>query len=192
MTRLNLADWFSIYRVVAVPAILGVILLGERTIAGWLLFVSFLTDALDGWIARTWNIETKRGARFDSIGDALTFLTGIFGLYMFGLEKILDHFIIICTGLSLYLFQLLLGFIRYGRPGSLHTYSAKLAAVLQATFLVVFHLHGWVPWLFWIAIFISILETLEEIVIIFLLPEWETNVKGVYWVIKGKKEGMYS
>lgn len=186
MKKFNVADWFSIYRIAAVPVILVVIFLGKRNLAGWLLMISFLTDAIDGYIARKKNIETKRGASLDSTGDALTFLVGVFGLYYFGLDKILDHFVIISIGLGLYLFQLVLGFIRYGRSSSLHTYSAKVAAVLQGAFIIVFHVYEWLPWLFWIAIVISILETIEEIIIIFILPTWQTNVKGLYWVLKEK------
>ncbi|MEX2336621.1 MAG: hypothetical protein WD555_05065 [Fulvivirga sp.] len=58
--------------------------------------------------------------------------------------------------------------IKYGKSSSLHTYSAKTAALIQGIFLIVFHLHEWVEWLFWLAIIISIVETLEEIIIIFI------------------------
>ena len=186
MKKLNIADWFSVYRIAALPVIIAVILLDKRQLTGWLLLISFLTDAIDGYLARKKNITSTRGARLDSAGDALTFLVGIFGVYMFGLDKIFDHFYIISVALGLYIFQLILGFIRYGKSSSLHTYSAKTAAVLQAAFLVVFHLYDWIPWLFWIAIVISIIETVEEIIIIFILPKWETNVKGLYWVLKRK------
>ncbi|ELR71460.1 Putative phosphatidylglycerophosphate synthase [Fulvivirga imtechensis AK7] len=184
MKKLNIADWFSVYRIAALPVIIVAILLDKRTMTGWLLIISFLTDAIDGYLARKKKITSRRGARLDSAGDALTFLVGIFGVYIFGLEKIFQHFYVISVALSLYLFQLILGFIRYGKSSSLHTYSAKTAAVLQATFLVIFYLHEWVPWLFWIAIIISIIETIEEIIIIFILPKWETDVKGLYWVLK--------
>lgn len=184
MKKPNIADWISIYRIIAVPAIVIVIFLDKKTLTGWLLLVSFLTDALDGYIARKKEITSDKGANLDSIGDALTFLAGAFGFFMFGLDYIKDHFTIVAVAFGLYIFQLILAFIRYGRSSSFHTYSAKGAAVLQALFLVVFHIVGWWEWLFWAALVISVVETIEEIVIIFVLPKWEANVKGLYWILK--------
>ena len=38
--------------------------------------------------------------------------------------------------------------------------------------------------LFYAAAMITILELIEEIILVKLLPAWETNVKGIYWVLK--------
>lgn len=189
MKRPNIANWLSIYRIAAVPVIVIAILFDQKEVAGWLLFVSFATDIADGMFARKLNMETESGASLDSAGDMLTFLAGLFGVYMFGTAHVLDHLMIIGFGIVLYLSQFLIGLIKYKRSSSLHTYSAKIAALVQGMFIIVFHLHQWVEWLFWAAIIISIVETLEEIIIIFMLPKWETNVKGLYWVAKRRNKG---
>ena len=31
-------------------------------------------------------------------------------------------------------------------------------------------------------------ELMEEIILVILLPAWETNVKGLYWVIRKKRK----
>jgi hypothetical protein len=41
--------------------------------------------------------------------------------------------------------------------------------------------------LFYTAIAVTAIQLLEEIVLIFLLPEWRTDVKGLYWVKKKKR-----
>lgn len=187
MKTLNIADWISIYRIVAVPAILGAIFFNQRELTGWLLLISFFTDALDGFIARKFNITSDRGANLDSVGDALTFVAGVVGVVVFGKDYIIEHLWIIVIALALYFVQLGLAVLRYGRSSSFHTYSAKTAAVFQAIFLTLFHLIGWIDWLFWIGIAISIFETIEEIILIGILKEWKTDVKGLYWVLKDKK-----
>jgi cardiolipin synthase len=40
--------------------------------------------------------------------------------------------------------------------------------------------------LFYIAVSVTALQLIEETVLIFLLPEWKTNVKGLYWVLRKK------
>lgn len=189
MKKLNTADWFSIYRILAVPVIVFVIFSDRKELAGWLLLVSFLTDAIDGFIARNWNMQTVRGANLDSVGDALTFTAGVVGLVHFNFDFILEYKWIIGIAVGLYLLQIFIALIKYGRTTSFHTYMAKTAAVLQAIFLVVFHLQGVVLWLFWIGIIVSIMETVEEIILIFMFREWKTDVKGIYWVLKDNRGG---
>lgn len=187
MSKLNVADWFSLYRIIAVPAILTAIFFNQIYLTGWLLAISLLTDAIDGILARSRRMETKHGARLDSAGDMLTFLAGAIGVIWFGTDQVMEHLFIISFAMGLYLVQFSIGLIKYGRSSSFHTYSAKIAAILQGIFLITFYFYEWLEWLFWLAIIISILETIEELIIIFVLPEWETNVKGLYWVVRRKK-----
>jgi hypothetical protein len=42
-------------------------------------------------------------------------------------------------------------------------------------------------WLFWVALSISILETVREIVLTFYLKEWTANVKGLFWILRREK-----
>ncbi len=75
---------------------------------------------------------------------------------------------------------------------SFHTYLAKVAAILQGIFLIlIFHLPDPVYTLFYIASFITMLDLLEEIILILILPIWEANVKGIYWVMRKQKQNIY-
>ena len=48
----NIADWFSFYRIVAIPLLLALLLSGNRELFTWFLLVSYSTDAIDGFLAR--------------------------------------------------------------------------------------------------------------------------------------------
>jgi CDP-diacylglycerol--glycerol-3-phosphate 3-phosphatidyltransferase len=75
-----------------------------------------------------------------------------------------------------------MSFIRYGRISSFHTYLAKLAAILQGTFLIlIFFLDDWPLTLFHVAAIVTILDLFEEIILVIILPKWESDVKGLYW-----------
>ena len=69
-----------------------------------------------------------------------------------------------------------------------HTWLAKAAAVMQAIFLLLlFFLPKPVYIMFYVMTSITILDLMEEIAMVLLLPQWEADVKGLYWVIKRKQ-----
>lgn len=74
--KLSLPDWLSVYRIISSPFLILLIFFDYRILFGVFLLVSFLTDALDGYLARRMNIVTQRGAQLDSIGDIITFTVG--------------------------------------------------------------------------------------------------------------------
>jgi CDP-diacylglycerol--glycerol-3-phosphate 3-phosphatidyltransferase len=37
---------------------------------------------------------------------------------------------------------------------------------------------------FYIAFGVTLIDLAEEIILIMILPQWEANIKGLYWVIK--------
>lgn len=184
--KLSLPDWLSVYRILAAPVLIVFIFLDERLIFAILLFISFLSDAVDGYLARKMNIVTQRGAQLDSIGDAITFCVGLGGILRFEYSFILEYIVIIGLAFGLYLFQLFMAYWRYGMPSSFHTYLAKLSAILQATFMLYLLFFGVHLWLFYLATFFSIIETIEEIILIVIFPTWKANVKGLFWVLTAK------
>jgi CDP-diacylglycerol--glycerol-3-phosphate 3-phosphatidyltransferase len=64
-----------------------------------------------------------------------------------------------------------------------------MAAILQGSFMILaFFMTEPLSILFYIAAFVTGIELIEEIIITHYLPVWETNVKGLYWVIKRNKK----
>ena len=132
----NIADWFSFYRIAAVPLLVALLLLGEQGFFSWFLLISYSTDAIDGFLARKLKISSARGAQLDSIGDQLTFVMGLIGLWVFEKMFIKDNLLIIVIAFVPYILQMLLAFKKYGKATSFHTYIAKTSAVVQAAFIL--------------------------------------------------------
>uniref|UniRef100_A0A7C3KIC1 Uncharacterized protein n=1 Tax=Oscillatoriales cyanobacterium SpSt-418 TaxID=2282169 RepID=A0A7C3KIC1_9CYAN len=76
-------------------------------------------------------------------------------------------------------------FIKFGGIVGLHTYSFKATAYLQGACMMGLLWFGFWGWLYYLAIGWGILACLEEIVIVLLLPEAKTDVKGLWWVLRG-------
>ena len=187
--------WFvingiTLYRIIAAPFLLVLLFTAQYDIFKWLLGVSFFTDLIDGYLARKCKVTSILGTKLDSIGDDLTVLVGIIALFVIKLEFIKEQKITFIILLSLFVIQTSYAFIRYGKITNFHTYLAKTAALLQGVFLLfTFFTPEPNVVLFYAAATITILELTEEIILVNLLQRWETNVKGLYWVLKKEKQG---
>ena len=183
----NLADWFSFYRILAIPLLLALLLMGDRELFTWFLLVSYSTDAIDGFLARHFKLSSARGAQLDSLGDQLTLIAGLLGLWTFERVFILENLVLISIAFLPYILQMIIAFIKYGRATAFHTYLAKTSAILQAVFILWTLFFGPVYWLFYVMIAVGILETIEEITLIFMYDEWVKDVKGIFWARKDER-----
>jgi phosphatidylglycerophosphate synthase len=183
----NIADWFSFYRIAAVPFLLTLIWWNEREIFTWLLLVSYSTDAIDGFLARKLKITSARGSQLDSYGDQMTLVVGLIGLIQFEPYFMKENYPLILVAFVPYILQMILAFNKYGKATAFHTYLAKLSAVIQGVFILWLLFFGPVYWLFYTMIILGVLETMEEIALIFMYDKWVAGVKGIYWALKDKR-----
>ena len=183
----TIPDWFSFYRIAVAPILLLVLFLDFRLLFTWLLLISFATDAVDGFLARRFKITSDQGSRLDSLGDQITFVIGVIGLFYFEYNFMLENLWLILIAFSPYIVQILIALIKYGKTTAFHTYLAKISAILQALFILCLLFFGPIYWLFYAVIIIGIIETIEEIILIFLYDNWVSEVKGLYWALKDKR-----
>ncbi|SDI29810.1 CDP-alcohol phosphatidyltransferase family protein [Winogradskyella thalassocola] len=183
----NIADWFSFYRIFASPFLLLLIWLDFRLIFTWLLLVSYCTDAIDGFLARKLKITSSRGSQLDSFGDQITLIVGLIGLYVFETNFIKTNLILIGIAFTPYIIQMFIAYIKYGKATAFHTYLAKFSAVMQCIFILFSLFFQPEYTLFYIMIGIGLLETFEEIALIFMYNNWASDVKGIYWALRDKR-----
>jgi phosphatidylglycerophosphate synthase len=183
----NIADWFSFYRIAAAPPLLLIIWLDMRMVFTWLLMFSFITDAIDGFLARKLKITSPRGSQLDSIGDQVTLLVGIIALFYFEYDFIRKYILLLLVVFIPYMTQMLLAYMKYSKATAFHTYLAKLSAMVQAIFILWLLFFEPVYWLFYFMIGIGVLETIEEIALIFMYDTWVSGVKGIYWAMRDKR-----
>lgn len=177
----------TIYRLVAAIMLVAFILLHRADIFKWLLALSFFTDAIDGFLARRYKVTSAMGSRIDSIADDLTIVAAILGTIVLKPGFLQEHVPFIVLLAVLYVTQTAMALVRYRKISSFHTYAAKGAALLQGTFfLVLFFLPGQATWFFYLAAVATAIDLLEEIVLVAMLPVWETDVKGLWWTLRRK------
>lgn len=187
-TKSYIVNGITFYRMLVAP-ILVYLIVGHRfDIFKWMLLFSFFTDAIDGYLARMYKITSAFGSRIDSIADDLTIVAAIVGIYVWHPAFILYEIVPVSILLTLYLVQNTFALIRYRRLTSFHTYSAKIAAILQGVFMIAyFFLPYPVYWLFYLAVIFTMINLLDEIALILSLREYRTDVRGWYWLKKEKR-----
>jgi phosphatidylglycerophosphate synthase len=176
----------SIARIIAALVMVGLALEQLQRPYTWLLLPALLSDIADGLIARGFGLESRLGAKLDSAGDALLTVAIFAGIWRFYPDMIRDHWLALSLFLGAGLLEYVLAALRYGRLSSFHTWSSKAAGFLLVVFVAVLFLHGFVPWLFYLAISVAILSNLEEYALLALLPRWRADVRGL-WSLARKR-----
>lgn len=183
-----LINLITFYRLTAAFVLVILLIRQELAPFKYLLALSFLTDAVDGYLARRFKVVSVLGARVDSVADDLTVLVAIVGLFVYFPDFLRSQRLPAGVLLVLYVVQNGLALIRYRKLTSFHTHTAKVAAVLQGVFLVsCFFLSGPIVSLFYLTAGATMINLTEEILLILVLQKWEANVKSLYWILTRKR-----
>ncbi|MGD2056908.1 MAG: CDP-alcohol phosphatidyltransferase family protein, partial [Gammaproteobacteria bacterium] len=161
---------------------------GQEEPFKWLLLAALLSDILDGLIARAFALASPLGATLDSIGDSLLMVAAACGVWVFHPDFVEEHGPTVLLVLGLWVLEMLVSFWRYGKLSSFHAYSVRVGAYLLGIFVMVLFLWGFNRWIFYLTVLVNVLGYLEEFVLLWLLPQWTPNVRGVYWVLRKQRD----
>ena len=175
-------------RALAVPVLLVLALEEQRVAFTWVLIPALLSDVFDGWIARAFGLESKLGAALDSVADSLMLFVSVYGIWVFPPGGIRQHGWLCGIAVGLWVLEDLLALARYGRLSSFHTYLSKVVANLLGFFIGWLFLFGFEPWMLYLAAGTSIIASLEELALLGVLPEWRADVRGLWWVLRERRE----
>ena len=147
-----------------------------------IILVIGFTDILDGYIARIFNQKTIIGAWLDSIADFVFYISFIICVIIYDINKILElkYFIIIIFILKI--LSIIICHIKYKKIGFLHTIGNKITGIIIFIGICIFILFkdniG-----IRIGLYISILSSLEELIINIIGKKYKENIKGIYEII---------
>jgi CDP-diacylglycerol--glycerol-3-phosphate 3-phosphatidyltransferase len=77
---LNLPNILTLARVAAVPVVMVLMLSGSRSSGMWAAFIftiAAITDFIDGWLARKWQVVTVLGKFLDPLADKLIVMVAL-------------------------------------------------------------------------------------------------------------------
>lgn len=182
----TIPNLLSLYRIVIFPYMAWLIFVGNEKLFSVLITVSLVTDILDGFIARTFNMQTKIGARLDSWADLGTYILAFMAIYLFKWEALQGHTAILILFGVVMAASYVVVFAKFGALIGLHTYLFKVTGYLQGAFIICLFLWGFYKPLYYFCLCWGIAACIEEIIIILLLKRPQSNVKNLYRVLKNR------
>jgi CDP-diacylglycerol--glycerol-3-phosphate 3-phosphatidyltransferase len=186
----TIPNLLSSLRLVSVPVLLVLAWRGCEKEFLVLLVCALLTDLADGYLARRLHQESELGARLDSWGDFALYITTPLSAWLLWPELIVREIPYVVVVLASFMLPILIGFIKYHRLTSYHTWGAKLSAVLMGcTTLLLFAGGPALPFHF--STVVLVLTQIEEISITFVLPKWHSNVPSLMHALRLASEGLH-
>lgn len=183
----HLPNSISAARLLCVPVLAVLASTHRETPFAVLLVVALISDIVDGAIARRFHLSSPFGALLDSIADFSTLCVAIYGIVVFHSFVLSDHRIASTAMICMWGLECVLALLLYGRLSSFHTYASKVAAYLLGIFVGILFLFGFKVWLFYLAVVTSIASNFEEILLLRFLPQWRTDVRGLWWVLRERR-----
>ena len=144
------------------------------------LALAWLTDAIDGYLARTYHLESKLGARLDSIADDSLQISMPFWLWFLAPGLYTRFWPLVAIILALFVLAMLM---QISRKAPMHTYANKLTAWWLAAFLLYTFAVGLNVTFMWLT-FLALLYAMGESIVILGSPyEVSENTKS-WWQLK--------
>lgn len=173
----NLPNTLSALRIAAAPTLVLLGWLGATELFLTTLWMALLSDAADGYCARRSGQSSELGACLDSWGDWLLYAALPAGVAMLWPELARREMVWVGVALAVLVVPSAVGFLKFGRLTSYHTYLAKITGVLMAGGAVA--LLQWdYAGLFHLAVCFLAIEGVEELLITAELPAWRSDVRS--------------
>lgn len=182
-SKLTIPNLLTGFRFVAAPGLLWLAWYGYSLGFMGLLAIVFFSDFLDGMVARITGQVSEFGAVLDSCADVVTYMTVTVCCWWLWPDVVSREFIYVGMIVASFLLSAAVGWIKFGRFTSYHTWAVKLAAAAMGISLFILFWGG-PAWPFRIAAILCLYAGLEEIIISLLLPKPESNVRSLLSVIK--------
>lgn len=191
MAFATIPNLLSAFRLVAVPVLLVLAWKGCHQAFLALFVFALLTDVADGYLARRLHQESDLGARLDSWGDFALYISTPLSAWWLWPDLIIREAVYVMVVVASFVLPILIGFLKYRRLTSYHTWGAKLSAVVMGgSTLLLFA--GGPAFPFHISTGVLVLAQIEEILITVILPDWRSNVPSVVHAVRLNREGSMS
>lgn len=174
-----------VFRFLIGPFLLWDALDGQTSI--WFIagFVAaFLSDIFDGIIARRLKISNAGLRQADSWADRCLYLCVFASAWFVHKDFVIAYRIPLLTVVFAQLMWWIVNLLKYGKPASYHTYSAKIWGITLFIATIAWFSLDYAGIALWLAIIIGILHSLEEIAMTLILPVWTHDVLSLYHALK--------
>jgi phosphatidylglycerophosphate synthase len=142
----------------------------------WVFGLAFLSDLIDGPIARHFKVVSDEGSKMDGIADIVLFAAIIFCIWL-SRRHVIEAFLIpILTVGFTQTTSWIISLVKFGRLTSYHSYVAKLWAFSIAVAIISLFGFNRAGLFFWSAIVLGLVSNFEDIFITLVMPYWSCDI----------------
>jgi phosphatidylglycerophosphate synthase len=165
----------------------------DRQIGNWFIFgyvIAVLSDIFDGIIARRLGVSTVKLRQADSWADICLYVCIAMSTWLVYPDTIIDFKIPLLLAVFAQVCLLTVSLIKFQKFPSFHTYTAKawgLGLLVATIGLFGFHY----PDMLWLAIILCWINSIEEIVMTLILPQWQCDVLSIFAAINLRSKSTF-
>jgi phosphatidylserine synthase len=157
---------------------------GRLFVSGYI--IAIFSDIFDGVIARRLGVSTPQLRQADSWADIILFLSVAISTWLVFPQVIIDFKgpLLIAVAAQLSLFSISL--VKFKQLPSFHTYTAKVWGLMLLVATIGLFGFGYENTL-WLAIILCWINSLEEIIMVLILPEWQCDVLSLFHALNQRQ-----
>ena len=158
----------------------------DRTTGIWFLVgyvAAVLSDIFDGIIARRLGVSTVQLRQADSWADICLYVCIAISAWLVYPQVIVDFALPLSIAIGAQLVLFATSLVKFGKFPSFHTYTAKAWGITLLIATVGLFGFGYTDTL-WLAIGFCVLNSLEEIAMTIILPQWQHDVLSLFHALK--------
>jgi CDP-diacylglycerol--glycerol-3-phosphate 3-phosphatidyltransferase len=158
----------------------------DRQTSFWFIIgyvIAVLSDIFDGIIARKLGVSTSKLRQADSWADISLYLCIAASVWLVYPQVIIDFRVPLLLAIAAQLTLFTISLIKFQKFPSFHTYTAKIWGLTLLTATIALFGFGYANTL-WLAIALCLINSLEEIVMTLILPEWQCDILSIFHAMK--------
>lgn len=162
----------------------------DRTTGRWFIVgyvAAVLSDIFDGIIARRLGVSTAQLRQADSWADMCLYVCIAMSAWLVYPQIIVDFALPLSIAIGAQLALFATSLAKFGKFPSFHTYTAKVWGIALLIATVGLFGFGYAETL-WLAIGFCILNSLEEIAMTIILPQWQHDVLSLFHALKVREQ----
>jgi CDP-diacylglycerol--glycerol-3-phosphate 3-phosphatidyltransferase len=153
-------------------------------VIAFVILVAFVSDILDGVVARWLHVATARLRHLDSRVDLVFYATAAWAVWKLHPVVVrtiaIPALIVIALDVTRHVFD----FLKFGRDVAYHAWSSKVWGLFLAMALVLLTGFGIAQPFVWLAVILGLVAQVEGLVISVILPSWTHDVPTFVHALK--------
>lgn len=182
------ANVISALRVVITLIMLAMIFLNQAITFFWLIVAGYITDILDGFVARTFKLESDLGRNLDTLGDILFFPILSAGTIYFYFDFFYANWEITLLLIFAKLIGYLVVYLKLKRLPTAHLRSAQTWGYWLILLVITLFKFSPQPWILYVMTLHATIFSIEYILFCFALTKPEQENLHSYYALKKSLE----